>query len=151
MTITLTTAQSQSFLNTVTSISYVGTMNGHRDIRIRRPLTLQSHVIKMTTSQNHVNMKTNIAGLYDYQHQQSRRLMQHHHKVTWIPWPTLQNYENTATMSQVTWKQWTTVHGYVTVTTAIIELCGCHHHHSRVIWRPLSLRYVETTIHFAEL
>lgn len=151
MTITLTTAQSQSFLNTVTFISYVSTMNGHRDIWIRRPLTLQSHVIKMTTSQNHVNTKTK------------------HRRVIWLPPPpksktyatSSQSYMNTMTniaelcnttaMSQVTWKQWTTVHHYVTATTAIIELCGCHHHHSRVICRPLSLRYVETTIHFIEL
>lgn len=134
MTITLTTAQSQSFLNTVTFISYVSTMNGHRDIQIRRPLTLQSHVIKMTTSQNHVNTKTNIAGLYDYLHHQSRRLMQHHHKVTWIPWPTLQNY---VILQHVT--------SHMKTMNNSASLCDCYY---RVVWMPSPPQqsYMPTTV-----
>ena len=69
----------------------------------------------------------------------------HHHKRTWVPWPTLQSYvyynevtSHRKTMNSSAWLY-------------IIDLCGCHHHHSRVIWWALSLRCVETMTYFAEL
>ena len=123
-------------------------MNGHRDIWIRWPPTLQSHMIKGTISQNHVNAETSITGLYNYHHHhQSRRL-------TRIPHPSSQTYMSTMTniaelcilqrgrksQCMITW-----------LPLSLLQTCGCHHRHCRVRWWPLSLRYVQPTTPSAEL
>lgn len=98
-----------------------------------------------------VNARTSVTRLCDYQHHQSHKLMQ-------IPHPPLQSYMDTTTniteyvstmMSQSIWRLCAIVQ-VTWIPPSLLQLCGCCHHYSRVMWLllPLLLRYMKIITHF---
>lgn len=104
-----------------------------RDIWIRWPPTLRSHMIKGTISQNHVNTKTNITGLYNYHPPPPKS------KTTQIPHPSSQMCMSTMTnIAELCILQRVTSHRKTMNNSAWLR--DYHYRYYRLVWMPSLLQ-----------